>query len=69
VAIAYLAEEQVDADETEKMVEKEGRKCELIQCDLSKGEAECKRVVDETLKALGGLDVLVNKLVDLAWQG
>ncbi|KAI9018240.1 oxidoreductase [Hyaloraphidium curvatum] len=60
VAIAYLPEEQKDAEETKGMVEKEGRKCGLVRCDLSKGEKEAARVIQEAVKQLGGLDVLVN---------
>ncbi|KAL1742227.1 hypothetical protein HDZ31DRAFT_43703 [Schizophyllum fasciatum] len=59
VAIVYLAEEEKDARDTRKQVEEKGRKCECIQADLSKGE-ECKRAVEEAVRALGGLEILVN---------
>jgi len=58
-AIIYLPEEEKDAQETKRLVEEKKRKCFLIQADLSKSE-ECKRVVEESVKALGGLDILVN---------
>jgi len=59
VAIVHLEEEQKDADETRKKVEGQGRKCYTFAADLSKGE-ECKRVVEEAAKKLGGMDILVN---------
>ncbi|TRM59255.1 hypothetical protein BD626DRAFT_409228 [Schizophyllum amplum] len=59
VAIVYLPEEEKDAQDTRKQVEGKGRKCVCIQADLSKGE-ECRRAVDEAVKALGGLEILVN---------
>lgn len=58
-AIVYLPEEEKDAQETKRLVEEKGRKCFLMQADLSKME-EAKRVVDEAVQALGGLSILVN---------
>lgn len=58
VAIVYLCEDD-DAEVTKQSVESEGRRCLLLPADVSK-EAECQRVVSETVKTLGGLDVLVN---------
>jgi hypothetical protein len=63
-AIVYLPAEEEDAKETKRVVEQEvasggKRKCFLVPGDLSKGE-ECKRVVEEAVRELGGLDVLVN---------
>jgi NAD(P)-dependent dehydrogenase (short-subunit alcohol dehydrogenase family) len=59
VSIAYLPEEQVDAEETKRRVEKEGRECLLIPGDLMDNKA-CKKAVDEHIKKFGKLDVLVN---------
>ncbi len=59
VAIVYLAEEQSDAEETKKAVENEGRKCKLIPGDV-KDSKFCTSAVEQTVKALGRLDVLVN---------
>jgi NAD(P)-dependent dehydrogenase (short-subunit alcohol dehydrogenase family) len=59
VAIVYLPEEQVDADNTEKTIRSYGRECLLIPQDL-RSEEGCKRVVDVTVKAWGKIDVLVN---------
>lgn len=58
VAIAYL-EEDTDAKETCKMVESEGRKCLLLRGDL-KDSAFCKKIVADTAKKFGRLDILVN---------
>lgn len=58
VAIVYLDEDK-DAVETQKLVEKEGRKCVLFQGDVSSKEF-CSKLVDETVKKLGGLNILVN---------
>lgn len=59
VSIVYLPEEQEDAEETKKMVEKEGRQCLLIPGDLMEN-ATCKKAVDEHMKRFGKLHVLVN---------
>lgn len=59
VAIAYLAEEQPDADETARLVEAEGKRCVQLPCDLTQ-EEDCREVVRRTVAELGGLDVLVN---------
>jgi NAD(P)-dependent dehydrogenase (short-subunit alcohol dehydrogenase family) len=60
VAIAYL-EEHEDAERTAELVEAEGRQCALLPGDLG-DRAHCAEVVDRTVKALGGLDVLVNNI-------
>ncbi|MDB4943349.1 MAG: oxidoreductase [Labilithrix sp.] len=64
VAIVYL-DEHDDANETKRIVEKAGRKALLLPCDLASVE-ECKRVVDETAKAFGRIDVLVNNAASRA---
>lgn len=58
VAISYL-NEKVDAEETKRMVEEQGRKCLLLEGNLRKEKA-CEKIVTETVKKLGKLDVLVN---------
>ncbi|GAB3572364.1 SDR family oxidoreductase [Amycolatopsis endophytica] len=60
VAVAYL-EEHDDAEETADLVRKEGRQCLLLAGDLAARE-QCRKVVDETVRAFGGLDVLVNNV-------
>ena len=59
VAIVYLPEEQSDAEETRKVVQAEGRVCELIPGDLVDG-AFCDEVVERTVGAFGRLDILVS---------
>jgi NAD(P)-dependent dehydrogenase (short-subunit alcohol dehydrogenase family) len=59
VAIVYLDEEQVDAEETKRCVEAEGKHCVLIPGDV-RDPAFCKRAVEETVQAFGKLDILVN---------
>jgi len=58
VAIVYL-EEDVDAQETKKLVEAEGRKCLLIPGDV-KDSTFCKIAVQQTVNELGKLNILVN---------
>ncbi|MGI6875002.1 SDR family oxidoreductase [Amycolatopsis sp. 3B14] len=60
VAIAYL-DEHADAEETAELVRKEGRRCLLLPGDLGSRE-QCRKVVDETVREFGGLEVLVNNV-------
>ena len=57
--IAYLPEEEKDAQETKQMVEKYGRRCYVLAADLKKKE-NCKRVIDEALSAMGVINILFN---------
>jgi len=57
--IAYLPEEESDAQDTKKHVEKYGRKCHLYATDL-KDKKNCKAVVEKALKEMGAINVLVN---------
>jgi len=59
VSIVYLAEEEEDAQETKRLVEEVGRKCHLIPFNLENLKS-LDEVVDSHIKALGGLDILVN---------
>lgn len=58
VAVAYLDEHE-DAQETQKYVEREGRRCILLPGDV-KDPAYCRDAVKQAVKQLGKLDVLVN---------
>jgi NAD(P)-dependent dehydrogenase (short-subunit alcohol dehydrogenase family) len=60
VAVAYL-EEHEDAERTAELVKAAGRQCALLPGDLADRD-HCSAVVDETVKALGGLDLLVNNI-------
>jgi NAD(P)-dependent dehydrogenase (short-subunit alcohol dehydrogenase family) len=59
VAIVYLEEEQSDAEETKRAVEKEGGKALLIPGDVSDSRF-CAEAVERTVRELGRLDILVN---------
>jgi NAD(P)-dependent dehydrogenase (short-subunit alcohol dehydrogenase family) len=59
VAISYLADEQVDAEQTRAWVEKAGRRCLLLPGDI-RDRDHCATLVDQTVAELGKLDVLVN---------
>ncbi|MEQ7802202.1 SDR family oxidoreductase [Pedobacter sp. ASV1-7] len=59
VAINYLPAEEPDAKEVIELIEKEGRKAVAIPGDLRE-EAFCKQLVEKAVKALGGLDILIN---------
>jgi NAD(P)-dependent dehydrogenase (short-subunit alcohol dehydrogenase family) len=58
VAINYLPAEEPDARAVIDLIEKEGRKGIAIPGDLRE-EAFCTRLVEEALRGLGGLDILV----------
>ena len=58
VVITYLNEIR-DANDTKEYIENLGGECTLIQADITKHD-NCKRVVDETIKKYGRIDVLVN---------
>ena len=58
VAIVYLCEHD-DAAKTKEIVEKEGRRAITIAGDLG-DKSFCEKVVEQTVRELGGLDVLVN---------
>lgn len=58
VAIVYL-EEDNDARETKRLVEDVGGELVAFRADVG-DENECRRVVDDTVRAFGRLDVLVN---------
>jgi len=59
VAIAYLPQEQSDAEETGRVIEREGRRALLLAGDLIDAKF-CKHAVDATVAELGKLDILVS---------
>ena len=59
VAIVYLPEEQSDAEETQRAIEKEGRRALLIPGDVREAEF-CSHAVAATLAEFDKLDLLVN---------
>ena len=58
VVIVYLNEHE-DARSTKEAIESYGQRAILIAGDIG-DETFCKHVVDETVRELGGLDILVN---------
>jgi len=59
VAINYLPAEEADAQEVVALIKAAGQKAVAIPGDLRE-EAFCKRLVDEAVRQLGGLDILVS---------
>ncbi|WP_437279246.1 SDR family oxidoreductase [Sorangium sp. So ce375] len=62
VAIAYLNEHE-DAKETARVVREAGREALIIPGDLA-DEAHCRKVVEETARKFGRIDVLVNNAAE-----
>jgi NAD(P)-dependent dehydrogenase (short-subunit alcohol dehydrogenase family) len=62
VAITYL-NEQKDAEATQRMVQKEGRKCLLLPGDIAQS-AHCLETVEATADEFGRLDILVNNAAE-----
>ncbi|MBV9491707.1 MAG: SDR family oxidoreductase [Verrucomicrobia bacterium] len=59
VAINYLPVEEPDASEVIELIRAEGRKAVGLPGDI-RDEAFCKQLVDNAVRELGGLDILVN---------
>jgi NAD(P)-dependent dehydrogenase (short-subunit alcohol dehydrogenase family) len=59
IALVFLPEEDRDARETARAVEKEGRECILIPGDVS-DPSFCSGAVKKTISEFGKLDILVN---------
>jgi NAD(P)-dependent dehydrogenase (short-subunit alcohol dehydrogenase family) len=59
VAIAYLPQEQSDAEETRRHVQAAGRRCELFPGDLTEASF-CDEIVDRTVESFGKIDILVS---------
>ena len=68
VLIAYLPEEEEDAQETLRWIEEAVRKGVGVPGDLQE-EAHCQAVVARAVEELGGLDVLVNNAAYQMSQG
>ncbi len=62
IAIVYLEEDQ-DADETLRLVEREGSRAIKITGDVGKEEF-CTQAVERTVKEFGRLDILVNNAAE-----
>lgn len=59
VMIAYLPEEEEDAQGTKKLVEKYGRQCYTFAADL-KDKNNCKKLVEEAMSKMGAINILFN---------
>jgi len=62
ISVVYLEEEK-DANETKRLVEKEGRKCLLIAGDVGQEEF-CRKAVEQTIREFGKIDILVNNAAE-----
>ena len=58
MAIVYL-NEQGDAGETKRCVEKYGQNCALLCGDIRR-EEDCRQMTEQAASLMGGLDILVN---------
>jgi NAD(P)-dependent dehydrogenase (short-subunit alcohol dehydrogenase family) len=59
IVISYMPEEQVDAEVSAENVRAAGRKVHLVPGDICDPNY-CKELVEQTVRTLGRLDVLVN---------
>jgi NAD(P)-dependent dehydrogenase (short-subunit alcohol dehydrogenase family) len=59
VAINYFPSEEADAQEVIALIKAEGRTALALPGDL-RDEAFCKKLVEDTIKGLGGLDIIVS---------
>jgi NAD(P)-dependent dehydrogenase (short-subunit alcohol dehydrogenase family) len=59
VAISYLPEEEQDAQETVRWVEKAGRRALPLPGDIRQ-EQHCREMIDRTFREFGRLDILMN---------
>ncbi|SHR43629.1 short-chain dehydrogenase/reductase SDR [Mycobacteroides abscessus subsp. abscessus] len=62
VVVSYLNEAK-DAEDTKKLVEAEGRRCILAAGDIG-DEKVCNQMVDDTMKAFGKIDIIVNNAAE-----
>ena len=59
VAFTFLKEEKRDADETKRAIEAEGQRGIALSGDV-RDPRVCKKLVEQTVKEFGKLDILVN---------
>ncbi|AOG09332.1 SDR family oxidoreductase [Agrobacterium sp. RAC06] len=58
VLLSYIEEDE-DAQDTARWVEKAGRKAVLVRGDIQNAD-HCREIVDTAVRELGGVDILVN---------
>ena len=66
VAIAHLPEEEPDAEKIIRAIEAAGRKALSLPGDLRE-LVHCGEIVEKTVEAFGGLDILVNNASRQIW--
>ena len=59
IALNYLPQEERDAQHIAEVIRKEGRTAVLLPGDLADADF-CRRLVEDAVEGLGGLDALVN---------
>src|SRR4051794_26979087 len=59
IVIAYLPEEDYDAQETARWIEQAGRRVVLVPGDIT-DQTHCRNVVERAIFEFGRLDILVN---------
>jgi len=59
IVINYLPEEESDAREVIELIQREGSKAFAIPGDI-RSEEFCKDLIDQAVRQLGGLDILIN---------
>jgi NAD(P)-dependent dehydrogenase (short-subunit alcohol dehydrogenase family) len=62
VVVMYLNEDK-DAEDTKRMIEKEGRRCILISGDIG-DEQFCRQAAEQAVGTLGRIDILVNNAAE-----
>lgn len=62
IAIVYKDEHE-DAQETQRLIEAEGRQCLLMPGDIG-SESFCQQAVQQTVSRLGRLDILINNAAE-----
>ncbi len=67
VAISYLPEEEPDAELIIKAIENAGVKALALPGDLRELE-QCQAIVEKTVEAFGGLDIVVNNASRQVWH-
>ena len=58
-SIAIVDIDQANGSAVVEEIESQGGRAIFVQCDVSKAD-DCRRAVEETVKAFGGLDILFN---------
>lgn len=67
VAFGYLPVEEPDAKEVVKLIQDEGRKAVTLPGDI-RDEGFCRKLVNDAVAGLGGLDILVSNAAKQVYQ-